>query len=159
MESSEKINGCIAIEQAVASIYSTFMKLFPGDKDFWEGLQRDEIDHSSFLQDASSLMIFSELPTQVQQPSVSFIVKTLEFTQNIKKQILLNPVSLEDALHIALKLEEPMVETYTNVLIADSKAVDDKSYFMDLEKMLFEERGHINKIKNMMIGKGFLKIS
>jgi hypothetical protein len=52
-----------------------------------------------------------------------------------------------------------MVETYTNVLIADSKAVDDKSYFMDLEKMLFEERGHINRIKNMMIGKGFLKIS
>jgi rubrerythrin len=159
MGSSEKINGCIAIEQAIASIYSTFMKLFPGEKDFWEGLYRDEIDHSSFLQDASSLMIFSELPPQAQPPLVSFIVKTLEFTQNTKKQILLNPISLEDALHIAWKLEETMVETYTNVLITDSKAIDDKSYFMDLEKMLFEERGHINKIKNMMIGKGFLKIS
>lgn len=159
MGSSEKINGCIAIEQAAASIYITFMKLFPEEKDFWEGLYRDEIDHSSFLQDASSLMIFSELPTQVQPPSVPFIVKTLEFTQNLKKQILLSPISLEDALHIALKLEETMVETYTNELIADSKSIDDKSYFMDLEKMIIEERGHINKIKNMMLGKGFLKIS
>lgn len=159
MESSEKINGCIAIEQAAASIYSTFMKLLPEEKNFWEGLHRDEIDHSSFLQDASSLMVFNEIPTQVQPPSLSFIVKTLEFTQNIKQQILLNPVSLEEALHIALKLEETMVETYTNELIADSKSIDDKSYFMDLEKMIFEERGHINRIKSMMIERGYLKVS
>ena len=159
MEPSNRINGCIAIEEAAASMYRTFIKLFPNEKDLWEGLFKDEIDHSSFLKDAASLGIFSRLPIQAQPPSIPFIEKTLEFAQSMNKRIMLNPVSFEDALSIALKFEESIVETYANELIADFKADEDKSYFMDVEKMLIEERGHINKIRNMMIKKGFLKLS
>jgi rubrerythrin len=156
---SDRIKGCIAIEEATASIYKTFIKFFPEEKDFWEGLLNDEIDHSSFLKDAASLDVFSRLPKQAMPPSIPFIEKTLEFAESVRKRIMLNPVSFEDALNIALKFEESMVETYTNELIADFKADNEKSYFMNIEKMLTEERGHISKIKNMMIKKGFLRFS
>ncbi|MHA2010161.1 MAG: hypothetical protein ACW980_22830 [Promethearchaeota archaeon] len=159
MELSDRISGCIAIEEAAASTYKTFAKLFPDDKDFWEGLLNDEIDHSSFLRDAASLHVLSELPLQAQPPSIPFIEKALEFAESVNRRIMLNPISLEDAFNIALKFEESMVETYTNELIADFKANDNKSYFMNIEKMLTEERGHVSKVKNMMIKKGFLRFS
>lgn len=159
MELSDKINGCIAIEEAAASTYKFFIQLFPDEKDFWEGLLNDEIDHTAFLKDAFSSDVFSRLPQQAQPPSIPFIHRSLEFAQSVKKRIMLNPVSFEEALDIALKFEESMVETYTNELIAAFKASDDKSYLMNIENMLNEEKGHISKIKNMMLKKGFLRFS
>jgi hypothetical protein len=35
MKLQDIIHGCITMEQTVASIYSTFMKLFPEEKSFW----------------------------------------------------------------------------------------------------------------------------
>jgi rubrerythrin len=159
MELHDRINGCIAVEEAAASIYKTFVKLFPKEKDFWEGLVNDEMDHSSFLKDASSLNLINGHPLQAQPPLIQFIVKTLEFAESVRKRIMSNPISLEDALNIALKFEESMVESYANELIADFKADDKESYFINLQKMLNEERGHINKVRNMMIKKGYLKLS
>ena len=40
------IKGCIAIEKTAASIYGTFMQLFPKEKNFWKDLFNDEIDHA-----------------------------------------------------------------------------------------------------------------
>jgi rubrerythrin len=159
MELNERINGCIAVEEAAESIYRTFVKLFPKERNFWEGLVNDEIDHSSFLKDAASLALINEHPLQAQTPLMPFIVKTLEFTESVKKRIMLNPISLEQALNIALKLEESMVESYANELIADFKADDKESYYINIQKMLNEERGHINKVRNTMIEKGYLKLS
>ena len=80
--------------------------------------------------------------------------RTRKFVENIMNQIKFNPLSLEEALKIALKLEETLVETFTNYLIANlspnRKAIIE---------MLIEERSHIDKIKEMMIKKGFLKLS
>jgi rubrerythrin len=159
MELSYRIQGCIAIEEAAASLYNSFMKLLPEEKDFWESILNDEIDHSSFLKDAAALDMFQKLPLQAQPPSIPFIEKTLEFVQSVNTRIMSNPVTFEDALTIALQFEESMVETYTNELLADIQSDDDKSYFMNVKKMLTEERGHVSKIKNKMIKKGFLKFS
>jgi rubrerythrin len=159
MELTERIKWFIEVEQAAVSIYSSFMNLFPEEKDFWRDLLKDEVEHSSFLKDTDFLQIINKLPIHVESPSVSVIEKTLAFTQNTIRHITSNPISLIDALNITLKLEESMVETYTNVLIADLKAINDKTYFMNFEKMLFEEKGHINKVRNMMISKGYLDLS
>lgn len=158
MELADKINGCIAIEEAAASTYKTFIQLFPNEKIFWEGLLNDEIEHASFLKASASFDVFSRLPLQAQPPSIPFIAKTLEFAESLKKR-LMNPISFKEALDIGLKFEESLVETYTNEFIAAFKAPDDKSYLMNIEKILNEEKGHLSKIKNMMLNKGFLKFS
>ncbi len=159
MESTDKISGCIAIEETAAVIYRTLMRLFPEEKDFWEVLYRDEIEHSSFLSDADYLEMFtSEIP-RLQLPSWPFIKNTLEYANYVGRHIRTNPVSFEEVLNMTLKLEESMVEIFTNELMADLNSDDDKDFVRDFENILLEERGHVSKIKNMMIKKGFIRMS
>ena len=54
-----------------------------------------------------------------------------------------------------MKIEETMVEIFTNDLI--SIAITNNESF--LEKIFRDERLHVDKIKNMMIKKGYLKVS
>ena len=144
------------MEKAVASIYSTFMQLYPKEKNFWEDLYKDEIEHSSFLVNADYQKIANkELQTTVLPPSMALIEKTLKVTQDIQNQIKLNPFSLEDAFKMALKLEESMVETFANDLIANLVAGDSKSV---VKTIIVGERLHVDKIREMMIKKGFLKL-
>ena len=148
MEIHDIINGCIAIEKAAASIYSTFMQLFPEEKNFWESLCMDEIEHISFLTDADAFGIFNEPQIRIEPPSAQIVGMTLEFAEGLNQRIKLNPVSLENALKMALKLEESMVETYANETIADLLATNKESFD---EKMFTYEKLHVDKIRNMMI--------
>ncbi len=150
------IKGCIAVEKTAASIYDTFMQLFPKEKNFWEDLFKDETDHISFLTDADSLGIFDELQTIVLPLSIQLVEKTIKFALDIYRDIHLNPVSLENALKMALKLEETTVETFTNEAISSLLFSENQPFY---EKILLTERLHIDKIKDMMIKKGFIKLS
>ncbi len=150
------IKGCIAIEKTAASIYGTFMQLFPKEKNFWEDLFNDEIDHASFLTDVDSVGIFDELRAAALPLPVQLVEKTFKFAGNMNREINLNPVSFENALKMALKLEETMVEIFTNKAIASLLFSEDKPF---AEKILLSERLHVDKIKDMMIKKGFLKLS
>jgi len=143
------------MENASAFIYSKFMQLFPKEKDFWEDLFNDEMSHSSFLNDVEYYEMFNGLQISDLPLSISLIEKTLKFVEKISEHIKFNPVSFEDALRIALKIEETMVEIFTNDLI--SIAITNNESF--LEKIFRDERLHVDKIKNMMIKKGYLKVS
>jgi rubrerythrin len=152
MELNKRIRGCMEVEKAVASIYGAFMKIFPGDKNFWSSLMKDEIDHSTFLDGYGALGALPD-DSVTFVPSMQFIEKTLEFTGNIKRKIQTQPITLKEALEISLKLEESMVETFTNALITGKN----DSFEKNVEEMLVDERGHISRIKNEMMKKGFLK--
>jgi hypothetical protein len=56
---------------------------------------------------------------------------------------------------MALKLEESILETFTNNLMG-ALLTDPKSSF---DRLLSETRVHADKIRDMMIQKGFLKLS
>ena len=81
--------------------------------------------------------------------------RTKTFITNLSNQINFSPVSLEDALKMALKIEEIMVEAFTNELIANLSLSNNDAFL----QMLMEEKTHIARIRNMMIKKGFLKLS
>ena len=155
MEIYQLVNVCLVTEAAVASIYNRFMQLFPQEKDFWEDLYKDEKEHTSFLIGAADSGRFDEMQTVDLGFSTHLLDRTRTFIANISNQIEFNPVSLENALKMALKIEETMVEAFTNELIANLSPSDNNGFL----KMLMEEKTHIAKIKNMMIEKGFLKLS
>jgi len=156
MEMHEFINGCIAMEKAAELVYSHFMQLFPQEKDFWGDLVRDEIGHASFLIDADNLGLFDKLKMTYAPLSMPLLDKTLKFAENINNKIRFNPVSLEDAFKMSLKLEESILETFANNLIGSLLTDPKKSPF---DKLLTETRLHADKIRDMMIQKGFLKLS
>jgi len=157
LELQNTINGCIAVEHAVASIYSSFTRMFPEEKDFWEGLLSDEAEHASFLIDAFDLEEDAALPTTIKPPTLPFVVKTLEFANGISSRIRSAPVSLEEALKLALTLEETMVEAFVNDIIGS--LLIDASLDTELQDMLDAEKEHVQKIREMMIKKGFMKLS
>ena len=154
MEIYQFVNGCLVMENAVASIYSNFMQLFSEEKDFWGDLYNDEQKHASFLMEAADQGLFDEINTEDLPLSMPLFDRTRKFVENIMDQIKFNPLSLEEALKIALKLEETLVETFTNYLIADLSP--NRNAILE---MFTEEKSHIDKIKKMMIKKGFSKLS
>jgi len=131
------------------------MQLFPQEKDFWEDLYKDEKKHTSFLIEVSDSGRFDEMHTEDLGFSEPLLDRTKTFITNISNQINFSPVSLEDALKMALKIEETMVEAFTNELIANLSPNDNNAFL----QLLMEEKTHIAKVKNMMIEKGFLKLS
>jgi len=156
MELRKIIQGCFAMEQTVSLIYNHFMQLFPDDKHFWLDLYQDEIEHSSWLSKASFTGMIDLLPSTDIIPTLELVNNSVRFAEERKKDILSNPLSFEDALNIALKLEETMVETFTNELIANVLSVDYESLS---DRIIMAEKEHIAKIEDMMMRKGYLQLS
>jgi bacterioferritin (cytochrome b1) len=77
----------------------------------------------------------------------------------VQEHIKLKQISFKDALKMSLILEEAMVETFMNEVMVALNSSDDKSFNRELDDILIEERGHVSKIKNMMIKKGYLKLT
>jgi hypothetical protein len=150
------VRGCDAIEKAAASLYSRFMQIFPEEKDFWQELVKDEIEHSSFLMNADFLGILEKLGTSRQLPSIPLIENTLIFANTVQEKVRFNPVSLEEALTMSLKLEESMAEIFAHESMITFLAGDDD---LLISKILTSEQLHIDKIRNKLISKGFLKMS
>jgi rubrerythrin len=156
MNIQELIGGCIEIEQAAAHIYSNFMQLFPKERVFWEDLVNDEMSHTTFLLEANRIGMFDDVQREEMLLSGQIVSNTVAFTRNVKNMILYGPISLEDALKIALKLEETMVEIFTNQLISNLSHYQSQSA---LDQMLNAERSHVDKIRKKMIDAGFLKLA
>ena len=119
MDTHEIINGCMEVEKLAASIYCDLIRLFPEEKEFWEDFYDDEKEHLSFLIDAKSLGLIKEMEKISLPPSMTMINKTLKLADNIIKNISASPISFEKALKMVLKLEDTVVEIYTNKLIAN----------------------------------------
>ena len=147
MEQNDFISGCMKVENSVASIYSDLMHIFPENKEFWESMRNDERDHIAFLSDVKSLGLLNEIEKMDVKLSIMIIDKTIKLAKNVNDDITIGSISLKDALAMTLKLEESMVETYTNKLIAKLLSCEDET---SLEKLVADEKAHADKIRNMM---------
>lgn len=156
MELQHFINGCIVVEETVASIYRIFMDIFPDEKLFWQDLYRDELEHSFWLSSGSHSEAIDLLPSKDMLPSIDLVAMTLSFVEEKVRHVRSNPVTFEEALRTALKIEESMVEIFTNEITANLLATDYKSLN---DKLITAEKLHVNKIEEMMISMGFMQLS
>jgi len=147
MEQKDFIDGCIKVENSVASIYSKLMELFPDKKEFWGSLLNDERDHIAFLNDVKSLELITEMEKLDFPPSMDIIKKTIKSADKATEKLCDHSNSVKDTLIMALKLEESMVEIYTNQLIAKLLSCDDET---PVAKVVADEKTHINKIRKMI---------
>lgn len=147
MEQHDFINGCIKVETTVASIYSRLMQVLPKQKDFWEGLLNDEREHIAFLRDVKTLGLVTELEKMDFAPSMKEIKKSLKLTDSVSKRISDDPISFKNALKLALKVEESIVETYSNELIAKLLSCDNEASY---QKLIDGEKEHIDRVRKMM---------
>ncbi len=147
MDNHEIINGCIEVENAAASIYGKLKQLFPEEHEFWEGLYNDEKEHISFLNDVKSLGLSEEVQRMNLLPSTPMIKDALKLADKISNRISNGPVTFREALSLSLKLEESVVETYTNKLIVSLLSCDNEASF---NSFITNCSDHKNRIKKML---------
>jgi hypothetical protein len=73
-------------------------------------LAREEEDHARLYLAGDILKVIGEY-TGIKFPPPAFIEKTIEFTQQIREQIASRPITLKEALDMALKLEKTIMES------------------------------------------------
>ncbi len=144
MDGNEIINGCIKVESAAASIYSKLMQIFPEEQDFWESLYNDEKEHISFLSDVKSMGLCDEVQNMDLLPSKPMIKEAVTLANKITNKISTGSITFKEALKLTLELEESMVETYTNKLIASLLCCDNEASF---NTFITSEKDHKHKIK------------
>lgn len=153
MEIYQIVNACLVMKDAVASIYNKFTELVPEEKGFWRNLYEDEKRHRCSIVETTDTGVFDDM--QVSDLSTLLFDKTRKLLENINNEINLKPVSMEDALKTALEIERAVGETFANELVVDLSAADNKAFL----EILTDGKTHIAKIEDMMIKKGFLKLS
>lgn len=141
------INGCMKVEKSAAAVYQKLMIKFPEKKEFWKELFDDEKNHISFLKDVKSLGLIDVMEKTDPLPPKKVINEALRLADDLKVKIASDSVSFNKALVMVLKLEESIVETYTNKVIADLICCEEE---VSYKKVVAEEKTHIRKIKKMM---------
>lgn len=141
------ISGCMKVERSALYVYKTLMKKFPDKREFWRELADDEVDHLSFLNDVQSLGLADIMQRTDPLPTMKNINDAIKIADDLVAKIREDSLSLKKTLAIILKLEETLVETYTNRLIAKLISCNDE---VPYKKIVADEKKHVNKIKKMM---------
>ena len=140
---------CIDVEIAAAEIYKSFVKMFPAERDFWAQLAREEEDHARLYLAGDILEVTGEY-SGIKFPLPAFIKKTVEFTEQIKEEIWSRPITLKEALDMALKLEK----TITESIIFETP--DNSSQLVtNIRKIINDTESHVDRIEKLRIEKGF----
>jgi len=152
-EKQKILINCVDLEVAVSLIYKAFMMMFPSERAFWGQLALEEEDHARLYLAGDILQVTGEY-AGIQFPPSAFIEKTLEFTEQIKKLIMSHPITLKEALELALKLEKTLAESIVFDLPDSSNPV-----IANLRKIITDTEAHADRIERFMIEKGFSHMS
>jgi len=148
-EKKRVLMNCVDLEVAVSLIYKEFMLMFHAEADFWGQLAREEEDHARLYLAGDILKVIGEY-AGIQFPPAAFIEKTIEFTQQIRAQIESRPITLKEALDMALKLEKTIMES----IIFDLPN-SDNPVIRNLRKIFTDTESHVDRIERFRIEKGF----
>ena len=140
---------CVDLEIAVSLIYREFIRLFPAESDFWMQLSLEEEDHARLYLAADLLQVTGEY-AGIRFPPAAYVTKTLAFTEQIKDQLRKSPLSLHDALDIALNLEKTVAESMVFELPESGDPV-----IINLRKIISDTEAHIDRIDRFKLEKGY----
>jgi hypothetical protein len=140
---------CVDLEIAVSLIYREFMRMFPAESEFWMQLSLEEEDHARLYLAADLLQVTGEYPG-IRFPPAAYVTKTLAFTEQIKDQLRKCPLSLHDALDIALNLEKTVAESMVFELPESGDPV-----IINLRKIISDTEAHIDRIDRFKLERGY----
>jgi len=148
-EKQKTLMNCVDLEIAVSLIYKEFMAMFPAESAFWGQLAEEEEDHARLYLAGDILKVTGEF-SGIQFPPSVFITRTLEFTVQIQEQIRNRPITLKEALDMALKLEKTLAESIVFDFPESSNPI-----IANLRKIITDTESHLDRIEQFRIEKGF----
>ena len=140
---------CVDLEVAASLIYKSFMLMFPAESDFWAQLAREEEDHAR-LYLAGDILKVTGVFSGIQFPPAVFIKRTLEFAGQIQELIRSRPITLKEALDMALMLEKTLAESIVFEFSDSSNPI-----IANIRKIITDTEAHADRIERFKIEKGF----
>lgn len=147
---AERLNICREMEETAAQIYHTLRKMFPEDRSFWHDMALEEENHASVLTLGKRFHSIGKSPGSIVPESERDVRFSLDLAKAIKKKIN-GGISQQEALELALNLEEAMAEKYFNEAM-NAKA--DSKIMSVLKKMAIYSEAHMGRLKEFMGKKG-----
>ncbi len=147
------VSKCVDVEHTMAELYQAFMERFPEDAMFWEDLHEEEMKHIAFLVNADIFDALGDDIGQLPLPAEAYVERTLASARTALEQFRKRAVPLDEALSMALKLEESVVEAFV------SEAMESENNESPFATLLSDTRTHADKLRNLMRRKGFIRVS
>jgi len=137
MKALELLSVAIKIERKAADIYRLLHDRFREDEMasyLWYSLSMEEEGHAAFIEAEMNMLNSSPDAFGETTVDVAPILASLKMMEDAERDIRGNPVTLEKAVSLALKIEEEMVEKkYGNLVEIVSPSL--KRVFSDLIEM------------------------
>lgn len=112
-EVTSLIDESINLELNVSDIYSFFHQLFPGDAEFWWKLVLEEKNHAALIRSGREYFEpANKFPHNLLHHSLQYLKDTNSELRAQIKKFEKNPPSREEALNIALKIEDSAGELH-----------------------------------------------
>jgi hypothetical protein len=153
VEISQRVHRCVEVEQAMAELYRVFMERFPDETYLWKTLHEEELKHIAFLVNADIFDSLGEQAGQLQLPSEALVERALSMAMNSLEQLKKRAVTLEEALGMAVQLEDSVVEEFADTAVNNG---GQQSAFIML---LNDTRSHADMLRDLMRRKGYIKVS
>jgi rubrerythrin len=153
-ELSRRIEGCIAAETGCAEVYRMFGSMLPEARDFWDELAREEENHAAILAVGRGFQKAGKLTEEVVPVAfpMANIQGTIDLAREIKAKARDREISMEEALGMALSLEETLCESYFEEVRTNK---GDSRFAAALQRLLIHTRSHMEKIREVISKSGF----
>ncbi len=143
----ELLNTCAKIERAVSDLYFQFEQLYaatPQLSTLWHKTALEELSHEQQFLLASRL--YSSQLTPDGSISVERLNKILDAVRGVHDKILQAPPSPEQALKLAISLEEQLVETHLKAVLC----FDDQSVNRLFQAMMAADHEHVAALQKFL---------
>ena len=138
---------CSALEADIADIYRKFSGLYPEMRDLWDDIAAEEDGHAATLMFASKFAEKGQLPNIVPHKLITYLEGTVDMVEAVKGMIGEDALTLDDALGMALNLEQTVHENY----LFEIMRIEFDSDVLDRLKLIATEtESHASRIKQMM---------
>jgi hypothetical protein len=137
----------------MAELYRVCMQRFPDEMEFWKALHEEELRHISFLVNADIFEALGEQAGQLPLPAEALVERALSIARNALEQLRKRAVTLEEALGMAVKLEDSVVEGFVG------DALNDDGQGSPFIMLLNDTRTHADMLRNLMRRKGYIRVS
>jgi len=152
-EISERVSRCVEVEQAMAELYRLYMDRYPEESAVWSTLYEEELKHIAFLVNADIFDALGEQVGQLPLPSEALVERALSMARNSLEQLRKRAVTLEEALGMAVGLEDSVVEQF----VGDTMNNDGQG--TPFIMLLDDTRSHADMLRAVMRRKGYIKVS
>lgn len=137
----------IRLENNAAKIYALFAGQFPEDKDFWQKLSNEEVNHAQLIEREVKFFLEELFPENIFCKNMKRIQKANDFIVNSMKEFSISAPTRKQAFDTAIKIEESAGESHFQNGITQSNKSLTIRLFQELNQ---NDKDHAIRIRKYM---------